>query len=1178
MIHKLLEDFSKELCGFLAEVLPDVNADWWKNCVIDRLTFQQQSFTKNAKPEDLSGLDLASLMRILDQNWYEISSRKNLLPISRTWLRELQTIRNRWAHAPAGGLVPEETYRDLDTLGRFLQTINANSELIRKINFEKNILIGKLSENNILAKGISNEIESAPANSKFLPGSIIRLKARNSITGAVIGYAPGVPEGRYTIFHDGSTASYYESQLESAPTPGVESVVVNAQEFNGILTASQLLHPGIENLYSLYSARINFVPYQFRPVLKLIQADRPRLLIADEVGVGKTIEAGLILKELQARRELRSVLVICPKPLVAERKWVEELKRFDEQFIQLDGDALRHCIEETHLNGVWPQQFSRAIVPYSLFDEALLYGRQRNGRKQRGLLDLDPPPVFDLVIADEAHHIRNTETWAYRAAGFFCDNAEAAVLMSATPIQLSDNDLYNLLHLLRPDTITTRKDFERMAEPNPFINQAIEFARDAAEGWDAKASLCMESALETPWGRGVLAPNKNIQNTFDSIRKIGNDIDGRLNLIRRLEEAYTFSSYINRTRRRDIGSFTTRKPETISVEFTEEQKGLHDDLIGLISRIMERRHGNISLQFLLTTVRRQAASCIFGLSPLLSAILNRHLSDLELFDSDGEEATEDADSGMAEFNSDIELLIARASHLSNIDPKLDSLISIVLSKQKLPNNKLLLFSGFRHTLTYLENNLSELGIRIGVIHGSIPDDERRILRNRFGLSRDNPEAIDLLLSSEVGCEGLDYQFCDGLINYDLPWNPMRVEQRIGRIDRYGQKSETIAIYNFVTPGTVDAEIYQRCLLRIGVFRQAIGGSEEILGRLTNQIKDIAENLTLTDEERVIRLQQLTDNEVRIIQEQSHLEEEQAKLFGVNVSTPSFDDQVKDASSYWLSPKMLANLITLYIKKSNGGKEVNGLSEKKLISLRLGKEAKEALIFDFKGMNLKGATAKSWESWLKGSDQSLAITFDPVVADERRDITFINPTHPLVRQAAKSISGSRVITTILSVRSDSYDPGRYVFAIYRWRKLGIKEDFTFKSVCQNDDISRDLLHLIESANEIDGFGLSIDEQNKLESSHYLMWSDARANHIEEIMQSATSKLLSLQVSHQAQIELLEEQSNQTTDERIRRMRESQINATERDFKRRSCELEIASSQADIVAEVVAFGVLVIEGIG
>jgi hypothetical protein len=341
--------------------------------------------------------------------------------------------------------------------------------------------------------------------------------------------------------------------------------------------------------------------------------------------VGKTIEAGLILKELQARRELRSVLVICPKPLIAERKWMEELKRFDEQFVHLDGDALRYCIEETHLDGVWPQQYSRAIVPFSLFDEALLSGRQRGNRRQRGLLDLDPPPAFDLVIVDEAHHIRNTDTWAYRIVRYFCDNAEAAVLMSATPIQLGDNDLFNLLHLLRPDVVPSRRDFDRMAEPNPHLNQAIELARGARPGWEAEARECLRNALATPWGTSVLAPSPKVQATFDALGQLGDDPEKRLRFVRDLEETYTFSTYINRTRRRDIGSFTSRKPETVSVEFTIEQRSLHDDLLALIARIMERRHGNANLQFLLTTIRRQAASCIFGLAPMLEAILARHL-------------------------------------------------------------------------------------------------------------------------------------------------------------------------------------------------------------------------------------------------------------------------------------------------------------------------------------------------------------------------------------------------------------------------------------------------------------------------------------------------------------------------------------------------------------------------
>src|SRR6185437_5146388 len=143
-----------------------------------------------------------------------------------------------------------------------------------------------------------------------------------------------------------------------------------------------------------------------------------------------------------------------------------------------------------------------------------------------------------------------------------------------------------------------------------------------------------------------------------------------------------------------------------------------------------------------------------------------------------------------------------------------------------------------------------------LVHGDVPDEERTNLRQRFALPSENSNAIDVMLSSEVGCEGLDFQFCDLLVNYDLPWNPMRIEQRIGRIDRYGQKSESIAIVNFVTPGTVDADIYERCLWRIGVFQHSIGGNEEILGDITKELHDIAESFTLTDEERERRLRQL----------------------------------------------------------------------------------------------------------------------------------------------------------------------------------------------------------------------------------------------------------------------------------------------------------------------------------
>lgn len=1164
-MQDLLHDCSTELRQFLNQNLAGRTDNWWQCYILDSLTFQQRRSLPEPHQPSLELLDFAALLRVFDQNWGELSSAVNLQREARSWLKETQSIRNRWAHQASIRPTPEDCYRDYDTLARLMRAIGADASLVHKLE--------ELRQASLPAASVS--IPHSPAHGKFAPGTIVRLKARSGITGAVIAHLPGDLEDRYQVFHDGAVVTCYASQLEPvAASPARTSVTPAA--LHAALAALQLRHPSTSHLYSLFASRINFVPYQFRPVLKLIQADRPRLLIADEVGVGKTIEAGLILKELQARRELRSVLVICPKPLVAERKWLEEMKRFDEQFVHLDGATLRYCIEETHLDGIWPQQFTRAILPYSLLEETLLMGQQQGRKKRYGLLDLDPPPAFDLVIVDEAHHIRNTDTWAYRCVRHFCDNAEAVVLLSATPIQLGDNDLFNLLHVLRPDVLPSRQAFEQMAEPNPHINTAIEVARAARPDWKTAARTAIETAASTIWGRGVLTTNPKLQQAYDYLNRGDDDAESRLALIRQLEDLYTFSPLINRTRRRDIGNFTTRKPETVAVEFTPEQAALHSGLIDLIGRILAHRHGDQNLKFMLTTVRRQVASCVFGLAPLLEAMLHRHLSQIELSEASDDE-DKDADGigdALCEFRVEVDALIRQARNLTGADPKFNAFLKVINDKQKLPNNKLLVFSTFRHTLAYLVERLADQSIRLGLIHGDISDDERRTLRHRFSLEKEDPQALDVLLSSEVGCEGLDFQFCDGLVNYDLPWNPMRVEQRIGRIDRYGQKSETVVIYNLITPGTVDAEIYERCLLRIGVFRQALGGSEEILGRLTREIHDIAENISLTPEEQAKRLQQLADNEIRVIQEQSQLEEAQSKFFGL--SLPKRDEELlKQASSFWLAPAMLANLVGRYLESLSVANLPSSLGHTRVTTLQLGQETRDKLLADFLPLNLSGAIAQTWHRWLKGSDPYLALTFDAATAADRRDIAFITPNHPLARQAAQAIEPATPVISNLSVTVCDLPLGRHPYAIYRWRKLGIKEDFTFQPVCADPSVADRMLELLESSRSGESDPpITPDEEYDLEQTHHRLWSDARAEHIEQISYVSQTRLASLDATHTARISLLEEQRNNATDARIRRMREAQIETAKRDYERRARELREATEQGDIIAEAVVFGTITV----
>ncbi|MDE0514463.1 MAG: helicase-related protein [Gammaproteobacteria bacterium] len=635
-------------------------------------------------------------------------------------------------------------------------------------------------------------------HNEFSPGQLVTLKADPAIKGAVIEVLPGQPENRIKVFVEGNIQTYYASQLKVEDSLDDEINYLSCEQFHAFLTALQIRQPGLSTLYSLNAARVDFIPYQFRPVLRFIRSDRPRLLIADGVGVGKTIEASLILRELQARRDINSVLIICPRPLVTERKWQSEMKRFDERFTHLDGKDLRYCINEMDLEGVWPGRHRNVILPCSLLDEALLYGSEKTRRRKhvKGLLDLGPPPCFDLVIVDEAHHIRNTSTYSHQAVRFFCDHAEAAVFLTATPIQLGSHDLFVLLNTLRPDLIQDEDTFRHMAEPNPYINQAVNYVRAQESKWTTKAVKALDKAGATPWGRALLERSPEFNRIRQRLAEGSIAPDERVQLISDIEALHTFSGIINRTRRRDIGTFTIRKPETVVVDFTPEQRLLHDELLQVQAEIFASLHGDINVKFMMSTIRRQAASCLYGLVPFLEDILNRHVDELERVEKD-HEMTEPQNNVFNAIHSQIQNTLTNARALHPYDPKYERLRNIIEDKQTLPNNKIILFSSFRHTLSYLYVRIKSDNFRVEMVHGGTPDEERMALRGRFEKPRGDADSLDILLFSEIGCEGLDYQFCDCIVNYDLPWNPMRVEQRIGRIDRKGQKTESVVIFNMI---------------------------------------------------------------------------------------------------------------------------------------------------------------------------------------------------------------------------------------------------------------------------------------------------------------------------------------------------------------------------------------------
>ena len=1196
---ELLTQTTAELHRFLNSRLPTLeDDDWWNERVIDKLSFQQQRRVEQRGISELAGLDLAALIRIFDQNWYDLNDKESFSADARHFVKEMQTIRNRWAHVSVEEYPQEDIYRDLDTLQRFLLLIDAAEELKDKVRAERKILLASQSqtepeeptiEKTADAKTREMQPHNSGANSAaFHPPQIVRVKADPSMRGPVLAVQEAQSqetENRYQVFIDGAAKWFYESQLEEEPPEEKDQAPVSLNRFHAHLTALHIQHPNPSTLYSLNAARVDFIPYQFRPVLKFIRADRPRLLIADGVGVGKTIEAGLILRELQARREVRSVLIICPRPLVAERKWVMEMKRFEERFTQLDGKTLRHCISETDLEGEWPDPHAKTILPYSLLDEAQLHGSRATGssrrkkKKQIGLLDLDPPPRFDLVIVDEAHHARNPDTHTHHAVRFFCENAEAVVFLTATPLMLGNNDLFVLLNLLRPDLIIDKESFGHIAAPNPFINRAVDIARGGSKSWQQEAASALDDALRTDWGSHIMARDPEFMNVKEELTQATLALEDRVGMIHRLEGLHTFAGIINRTRRRDIGEFTIREPQTIEVEFTPQQRELHDALIEVQSRIISKIHSKETVNFMITTLRRQAASCLYGLAPFIEDILNRRIEGIGAQESSDEYELLDPLSAV-EVAPEIKEVAERAKRIDGTeDPKLKALKRIIHDKQGLENNKLMVFSSFRHTLDYLFPKLLAIGIRVGMVHGGTPDDDRIALRDRFKQPRENSDTIDVLLFSEVGCEGLDYQFCDCIVNYDLPWNPMRIEQRIGRIDRRGQKSEKALIYNLITPDTVDADIYERCLMRIGVFNDAIGAGEEILGNLAKEIRSIGENIRLTESERREKLQQIADNEIRLIQEKQVLEDKEADFFGIQLPADQARKDIEGASSYWLSPVAVKNLVENYLKNITEKTQDHILGEKATKTLRISHEGRIRLLKDYQALpRTPSTTHKEWENWLKGSKSHLAITFETQEAVENRDATFITPLHPLVRQAASAIesSGKKPICIVQAI-DDDIPAGHYPFVIYEWQYLGVRKDLKLYPIARSPEVTKRLSSLLEHGRT----GTLPDDQipkqaifEELDAAHYQLWKKARSNHQERNQRTANHQRESLTNSHRGRMAMLQSMFDQATNEKIRRMREGQLGNAEADYQRRIEEFDDAVKKADLNADPVAYGVIVL----
>lgn len=766
-------------------------------------------------------------------------------------------------------------------------------------------------------------------------------------------------------------------------------------DFARINTSYKLENSSNSTIASLKASKTIFKAYQFKPLLKFINSENRRILVADEVGLGKTIEAGHIMLELQARKEFRNVLIVCPKSLRV--KWQSEMKeKFNIYFKIYDtAEDLKEDIKQR--NGAF-----RGIINYERLQYPAKEEKQKNPKlflnifKETGIL-------FSLVLCDEAHKMRNSNTATYRGSEMLASMAKSLVFLTATPIMIDDTNLYNLLHLLSPLQYDNPIEFHNSLSLNqPFLQALRElrttqslptiakslkdtsvelsyrmYDENSQEYYNYQIVKIDEYYAENPLYHRAIDMMQNEEDTNDTRAKIQQDLTAMSEL----------NNIFSRTRRREITTDWTqaeRHPQKIEVNLNPVEREIFDDVIEqyIDDNSYTDEWGEEKLyqgaQLGLVSKKRQVASNVFA-----------YKNDVELL-KQGIDLYEDYE------DTKVKLLLELFEKIFNNGEK-----------------KIIVFAIYTKTLLYLDLRLKKAGYNCAVIYGGMKD------RDSVLANFKNNDDIKILLSSEVGSEGLDMQFCCSMVNFDLPWNPMVVEQRIGRIDRFGQKSPVVKIFNLIVKDSIQEDIYERLLMRIGIFESSIGDLEAILEARMPSLDDDSEyeaqetiqsaytklekdffynKLTAEERERKIyNIAQAIANEKQHLQQ---IEDSQTNTLTVDTYFQNEVNRILTTHSYLTENELCAYiklLITRYLTTCELVDQKDGS-----FLFRMPKANARCLtnfITQFLNYDTPDGPALFSEFKRKIDDRTeFLLTFNQEVAYNNRDIIYINNTHPIIQAA------------------------------------------------------------------------------------------------------------------------------------------------------------------------------------
>ncbi len=499
-----------------------------------------------------------------------------------------------------------------------------------------------------------------------------------------------------------------------------EAVPASMQYYNLVMDAVRLrFRETFDHLLCLNTLQgIDSLAYQEETARKVLKTFRGRALLADEVGMGKTIEACMVLKEYLMRRMIRNILILAPTPLVSQ--WQEELRaKFGLEFVSTDDPDFRSIGED-----FWQQPYIVASINIAKSKKnfAAVSGRD-----------------WDLVIADEAHHFKNRNTLNWKLLNSL--KKRFLLMLTATPVENNLMELYNLITLLKPGQLKTASAFK-----DEFMTRG--------DPTDPRNRTRLKGLLDQVMIRNTRAV-ANIQ-------------------------------------------IPPRFAETIRTEPSSREIELYSRVSGLVRDINASKgaRSRMILKHLLAEAGSSPASVEKALS--------------------GQSIKQDLPAALQDEITAIRDLAASIRDTGKN--------RMVLKLIRSTDEKIIVFVKYRTTLDHLSEVLASEKIGHSLFHGQMPNARKDREIEKF--KNEN----NVLLTTELGGEGRNLQFCRRMINYDLPWNPMRIEQRIGRIHRIGQTRE-VMIYNLCAAGTVEDYILDILDRKINMFEMVIGEIDMIMGRM-----------------------------------------------------------------------------------------------------------------------------------------------------------------------------------------------------------------------------------------------------------------------------------------------------------------------------------------------------------